>query len=91
METGITGAAALRSLTVPRYFPDGFAAAQPAADGLGFDPPPDYAAIAVAMGGHGELVERPDRIGPAVAGALTAIGEGRFALLDMHLLPVGRR
>ena len=77
--------------TVPRYFPDGFVAAQVAADGLSFDPPPDYAAIAVAMGGHGALVERPDGIGSAVAGALAAIDEGRFALLDMQLVPVGRR
>jgi acetolactate synthase-1/2/3 large subunit len=76
--------------TVPRYFPDGYAQAQPAADGLSFDPSPDYAGIAVALGGHGAVVGRPDEIEPAIEGALAVVRSGRFALLDMQLLPVAR-
>ncbi len=76
--------------TVPRYFPDGYAARLPAADGLSFDPAPDYAAIAGACGGHGAVIDRPDDIEGPVRDALAAIADGRFALLDVQLTPVAR-
>ena len=76
--------------TVPKYFPGGYAAAAPAAEGLSFDPPPDYAAFAAALGAHGEVIGRPAEIEPAVARALDIVRGGRTALLDMLLVPVAR-
>ncbi len=43
----------------------------------------DYAQIAEGMGGHGERVEEPDEIIPAIKRALHAMQSGRAALLDV--------
>jgi len=43
----------------------------------------DYAKIAEGMGGHGERVEKPDEIIPAIKRALKAMKSGKPALLDV--------
>jgi len=42
----------------------------------------DYAAMARAFGGHGERVERPEDIIPAIRRAIRATQEGKPALLE---------
>jgi acetolactate synthase-1/2/3 large subunit len=51
---------------------------------ISFDPPPDYAAIAVAAGGaHGETIKRVDEVEAAVARAVRAVREeGRSAVIN---------
>ena len=55
--------------------------------GLAFDPPADYAGIAVAAGGaFGRTVRRPDELVPALEDALRAVREERrCAVLDVWL------
>jgi acetolactate synthase-1/2/3 large subunit len=43
----------------------------------------DYAAIARALGGHGERVERPDEIKPALSRALAENAKGAPALIEV--------
>jgi acetolactate synthase-1/2/3 large subunit len=66
--------------------PDGFASK---ADDLGvaFDPPPDYAGIAVAAGGaYAQTVKRPEDLDGAIEAALHVVrDEGRSAVLDVWL------
>lgn len=45
---------------------------------------PDFAALARAYGGHGELVQRQDQFGPAFA---RAHASGRLAVIELHLDP----
>jgi acetolactate synthase-1/2/3 large subunit len=48
-----------------------------------FGPDPDFAALARAMGCHGEgPIERPEEIAPALRRALTEVKKGRLALVD---------
>lgn len=66
--------------------PDGFASR--ANDiGVTFDPPPDYAGIAVAAGGaFGRTVHRAADLDAAIEAALRAVrAEGRAAVLDVWL------
>jgi thiamine pyrophosphate-dependent acetolactate synthase large subunit-like protein len=42
----------------------------------------DYAAFARAMGGHGERIEKPNDIAPAIKGAIAATERGQPALLE---------
>jgi acetolactate synthase-1/2/3 large subunit len=69
--------------------PDGYASR---ADdiGVGFDPPPDYAGIAVAAGGaFGRTIRHPRELEDGIAEALRAVrGEGRCAVLDVWLPPL---
>jgi len=69
--------------------PDGYASRAADID-VSFDPPPDYAAIAVAAGGaFGRTVRHPREVEPAVAEALRAVrDERRCAVLDVWLPPL---
>jgi len=69
--------------------PDGYASRAADID-VGFDPPPDYAAIAVAAGGaFGRAVRHPREVEPAIAEALRAVrDEQRCAVLDVWLPPL---
>jgi thiamine pyrophosphate-dependent acetolactate synthase large subunit-like protein len=42
-----------------------------------------YDKMAEALGGHGELVEQPDAIGPALARAMAAVAKGQPALVNV--------
>ena len=48
-------------------------------------PAPDYARLAEAFGGHGEVVERPDDLPAALGRALEAQADGRCAVIDARL------
>jgi acetolactate synthase-1/2/3 large subunit len=68
--------------------PDGYASRANADDiGIGFDPPPDYAAIAAAAGGaFARTVLRADDLDAALAEGLNAVRtEQRCAVLDVWL------
>jgi acetolactate synthase-1/2/3 large subunit len=43
----------------------------------------DYRAVALALGGHGERVERPDELRPALERAVRCAGDGRPALVEV--------
>ncbi|MGH6929849.1 MAG: thiamine pyrophosphate-dependent enzyme, partial [Dongiaceae bacterium] len=66
--------------------PDGYASR---ADDIGvsFDPPPDYAGIAIAAGGaFGRTIRHPREVEDSIAEALRAVREqGRCAVLDVWL------
>ena len=54
--------------------------------GVTFDPPPDYAGIAIAAGaGYGRKVERTDELDAAIEAALATVRGGRAAVLDVWL------
>ena len=54
--------------------------------GVTFDPPPDYAGIAVAAGaGYGRKVERADELDAALEEAFDTVRKGRAAVLDVWL------
>jgi acetolactate synthase I/II/III large subunit len=69
--------------------PDGYASRAADID-VSFDPPPDYAAIAVAAGGaFGRTLRNPRDVEPAIAEALRVVrDERRCAVLDVWLPPL---
>ncbi len=69
--------------------PDGYASRAADID-VGFDPPPDYAAIAVAAGGaYGRTLREPRDVEDAIAEALRIVREEqRCAVLDAWLEPL---
>jgi acetolactate synthase-1/2/3 large subunit len=69
--------------------PDGYASRAADID-VGFDPPPDYAAIAVAAGGaDGRTLREPRDVEDAIAEALRIVREEqRCAVLDAWLEPL---
>jgi acetolactate synthase-1/2/3 large subunit len=69
--------------------PDGYASRAANID-VSFDPPPDYAAIAVAAGGAlGRTLRHAREVEPAIAEALRAVrDEQRCAVLDVWLPPL---
>jgi acetolactate synthase-1/2/3 large subunit len=54
---------------------------------ISFEPPPDYAGIAVAAGGaHGETIKRVDEVEAAIARAVRAVREaGRSAVINAFI------
>jgi acetolactate synthase-1/2/3 large subunit len=44
-----------------------------------------YDLLAAGLGGHGEHVERPDQLRPALARALAAVDGGQPALLNVRI------
>ncbi len=56
--------------------------------GTSIVPSPDYAAIACAFEGHGEKVQEPGEVRPAVERGLRAVGRGQTALIDIWREPV---
>ena len=69
--------------------PDGYASRAADID-VSFDPPPDYAAIAVAAGGaYGRTLRHPREVEDAIAAALRVVrDERRCAVLDAWLAPL---
>lgn len=72
---------------IHKYFPEGAAVRNRDYYGKVIEPTPDYWKLAAAWGGHGERVSRPDELGPAIRRCLEAIGQRRFALLDVIVEP----
>jgi acetolactate synthase-1/2/3 large subunit len=57
-------------------------AAKAGYNGAVIKPSPDFAAIAKAVGAHGEKVTQPDQVEPALQRALAAVKGGQAAVLD---------
>ena len=76
---------AVRKATAGIY-PEGEAVAALEMPLVSLAPSPDFALIAEACGGHGELVETPDQLQPALARALRVVREERRqALVDVRI------
>lgn len=75
---------------VVREYPDGFAVRSDRFIGTSIAPRPDYAMLAQAFGGHGERVEKPAEVRPALKRGLDAIGQGHLALVHVVLPPINK-
>jgi acetolactate synthase-1/2/3 large subunit len=73
---------------IPEHYPHGYAVKARTFVGTSIAPAPDYAAVARAFNGHGEKVEKPEDVRPALLRALAAVAAGKLALLDMALEPI---
>jgi acetolactate synthase-1/2/3 large subunit len=49
------------------------------------EPSPDYPKLVEAYGGHGEHVEAPDQLRPALERAIEISRSGRQALVSVHV------
>jgi acetolactate synthase-1/2/3 large subunit len=76
-----------QKLDVVREYPDGAAVRTKNFSGLSITPRPDYPALARAYGGHGESVEHPSAVRPALLRGLEAVAKGQLALIEMVLAP----
>jgi acetolactate synthase-1/2/3 large subunit len=70
---------------VARLYPEGVAATQRDYPETELSPAPDYALLARACGGHGEVVARPEEMGPAVERCLDQLTQGRCSVIDVKL------
>ncbi len=68
-----------------QLYPQGWAVQADTFYGAPIHPRPDYASLARAFGGHGETVEEPQQIGPALLRGLEAVSQGKAALVDVGL------
>ena len=66
------------------YYPDGDAARSDIWHGVSI-PGPDYAQLVEPFGGYGVRVDDPEKLIPALQTALTAVQQGRIALVDVAL------
>ena len=66
------------------YYPDGDAARSDIWHGVHI-PGPDYAQLVAPFGGYGIRVDDPEQLIPALQTALTAVQDGRIALVDVAL------
>lgn len=66
-----------------RNFPEGYAVKTKIFYGGSITPPPDYAGLAVALGGYGEKVDDPSEFEPALKRAIEKVRGGQMALLDV--------
>jgi thiamine pyrophosphate-dependent acetolactate synthase large subunit-like protein len=71
---------------ITALYPHGWAARSNTFFGHGISPNPNYAALAGAFHAHGELIEDPDLIAPALQRAFTAERQGRSSILDVRLM-----
>ena len=72
-------------LGTQQLYPQGWAMKTDTFYGSPITPRPDYATLARAFAGHGETVEDPRAIRPALQRALEAVQGGRAALVDVIL------
>ncbi len=75
--TGTTG--------LKRLYPDGVAVRSGNYDGGVFDPPPDFARLAEAAGGYGQLVTETDQVGPALEEGLRQVRSGVPAVIAVRV------
>lgn len=67
-----------------RVYPGGYAAAGGYEGGV-FDPPPNFAKLAEAANGYGEVVSAPDEVGPALRRGLREVRNGSPAVIAVEL------
>jgi len=72
---------------VTALYPHGYAVQANTFLGWPIQPGPQYAAIAAAFEAHGETVEDPAEVEPALRRAFAAERAGRSALVDLRLAP----
>jgi acetolactate synthase-1/2/3 large subunit len=72
-------------LGTQQLYPQGWAVRTETFYGAPILPHPDYAAVARAYDGHGETVEAPDQIRPALQRAIETVRAGKAALVDVVL------
>ncbi len=65
-----------------KFYPEGTSAESGVHVGVHI-PGPDYAAVMRALGGHGERIDSPDRLRPAIGEALEYVADGQPVLLDV--------
>jgi acetolactate synthase-1/2/3 large subunit len=75
-------------LPVQMLFPDGASVNLDRFPGVRFSSPPDYAALARSCHAHGERVERPEELIPAIQRGIEATRQGQTAVLDLILAPI---
>jgi acetolactate synthase-1/2/3 large subunit len=75
--TGTTG--------LKRLYPDGVAVQSGNYDGGTFDPPPDFARLAEAAGGYGEVVTATERVGPALEEGQRQVRQGVPAVIAIRV------
>ena len=73
---------------VAREYPDGWAVRTQKFAGTSIRPRPDYAILARAYGGHGEMVDAPGEVRAALRRGLEAVAKGQLALVHVVLAPV---
>jgi acetolactate synthase-1/2/3 large subunit len=66
-------------------YPDGVAARGDNYEGGIFDPPPDFAKLAEAANGYGEIVKEPEDVGPALKRGLEQVRRGSPAIIGAYL------
>jgi len=66
-------------------YPQGAAVGAENYDGGVFDPPPDFAKLAEAANGYGEIVKEPDEVGPALKRGLEQVHRGSPAIIGAYL------
>jgi len=69
-------------------YPDGWAVRSKSFAGTSIWPRPDYAMLARAYGGCGEVVTEPREVRAALARGLAAVAKGQLALVSVVLAPV---
>jgi acetolactate synthase-1/2/3 large subunit len=73
---------------VAREYPNGWAVRTQRFAGTSIRPRPDYAMLARAYGGHGEMVEAPGEVRAALRRGFEAVARGELALVHVVLAPV---
>ena len=66
-------------------YPDGYAVRETRCRGGTFDPPPDFAKLAEASGGYGELVSQSADVGPALKRGLDQVRKGVPAVIAVRI------
>jgi len=66
-------------------YPQGYAARADAYFGAHISPAPEYARLAEAFGAHGEKIERPEEIEPALRRGFAEMERGKAVILDVKL------
>jgi len=67
-----------------QFYPQGITAATGIHHGVEIHGP-NYAQLVEPFGGHGERVEDPEQLKPALERALAALSAGKLALVDVVL------
>jgi acetolactate synthase-1/2/3 large subunit len=66
-------------------YPEGYAVRNNDYAGGSFDPPPDFAKYAQAVGGYGEYVTETERVGPALQRAIEEVRKGSPAVVAVRV------
>lgn len=78
-----------QKMDVKIYYPNGVAARTGRFAGTSITPRPEYSMFAQAYGGFGRKVEQPGELRAALRRGLQEVAQGRLALIDVVLEPIG--